>query len=102
VCSLCGDLSGRPDWTQLAGTGGGGAVARHRARCAAQATALLRTAGLELRPWQRRFVVSDRRGRSLVVDDLPACWVAAEQLLGVAVDPLAPAAVASLDPMEGS
>jgi hypothetical protein len=95
MCSLCGDLSDRPDWTQTAG-GDDAARARHRAACLAHARALLRTRGLVLAAWQRRYVVGNGRGRSIVVDHLSACWVAAEALTGDPVDPLAPAAIEAL------
>lgn len=98
MCGLCGDLSGRPNWTQAAAGDGGQAQARHRIRCLADARALMSTRGLLLTGWSRRYVVADKRGRSILADDLPACWVAAERLAGDPVDPLAPEALASLRP----
>jgi hypothetical protein len=53
--------------------------------------------GLELGDWSGRvYVLSDRKGRSAVVDDLGGLWVAAEQIAGRPLDPLDPALVSAL------
>jgi hypothetical protein len=77
MCSLCGALTGRPHWTAQAG--------RHRV---AYARELLGRYGLGVTEWQGRYLVTNRRGRTELVDDLGACWVVAERLAGRPVDPL--------------
>jgi hypothetical protein len=57
---------------------------------------VLRHFGLEAQEWGGRYVVRDRKGRSLVADDLTAVWAACEQLAGLALDPLDTTLVASL------
>lgn len=87
MCSLCGELSTRPHWTDRS---------PDRAARLTYARALLRAHGLGLTEWHGRYLVSNGRGRTEVVDDLGACWVAAERLTGRPADPLDPAAAAAL------
>jgi hypothetical protein len=50
--------------------------------------------GLRLDDWGGRlYVLRDRKGRSVVVDNLGVLWVEAERLAGRALDPLDPALV---------
>jgi hypothetical protein len=93
VCGLCGTLTAGPHWTQQVG---GVQAARHRLACLRFARALARGRGVTVAEWQGHFVVSNGRGRSVVADDLAACWAAVEQLSGRVADPLEPAAVAAL------
>lgn len=45
--------------------------------------------GLRLDTWQsRHYMLSDRKGRTLLVQDLGALWSAAQQLAGHVLDPL--------------
>lgn len=83
MCGLCGVL-GSEHWAEA--TGG----RRARLFRAALLDRVLAHAGLGLQEWAGRYVVRDRKGRSLVVDDLPGVWAAAEQLAGRALDPLDP------------
>jgi len=54
--------------------------------------------GLRLDDWSgRMYVLSDRKGRTTVVENLGVLWVEAERLAGRPLDPLDPALVASLD-----
>jgi hypothetical protein len=53
--------------------------------------------GLRLSDWSGRvYLLSDRKGRSVVVSDLGVLWVEAERLAGRPLDPLDPALVAAL------
>jgi hypothetical protein len=53
--------------------------------------------GLCLEDWSGRiYVLSDRKGRAVVVENLGALWVQAERLAGRPLDPLDPELVASL------
>ena len=87
MCSLCGDRSTRPHWTEA---GGDDPAERRRERAArlVAARALLAPRGLTLTDWQGQYMVGNGRGGSIVVGDLGGCWVAAERLLGRPVDPL--------------
>jgi len=59
--------------------------------------------GLRLDDWGGRlYVLRDRKGRSVVVDNLGVLWVEAERLAGRALDPLDPNLVQSLVPALGS
>jgi hypothetical protein len=47
--------------------------------------------GLQLADWQSRsYVLSDRKGKTVLVQDLGALWPAAQQLAGRRLDPLDP------------
>jgi hypothetical protein len=53
--------------------------------------------GLELGDWSGRvYLLSDRKGKTRVVDDLGGLWTAAAELVGRPLDPLEPALVAAL------
>jgi hypothetical protein len=53
--------------------------------------------GLRLDDWSGRvWVLRDRKGRTVVVDNLGAVWVEAEKLAGRPLDPLDPDLVAAL------
>ena len=53
--------------------------------------------GLRLDDWGGRlYVLRDRKGRSVVVDNLGVLWVEAERLVGRALDPLDPGLVQAL------
>lgn len=53
--------------------------------------------GLRLDDWGGRiYVLRDRKGRSVVVDNLGTLWLEAERLAGRALDPLDTGLVASL------
>jgi hypothetical protein len=47
--------------------------------------------GLQLADWQSRsYMLSDRKGKTVLVQDLGALWPAAQQLAGRRLDPLDP------------
>ena len=53
--------------------------------------------GLRLDDWSGRvYVLRDRKGRSVVVDNLGVLWVEAERLAGRVLDPLDPGLVHAL------
>jgi hypothetical protein len=97
MCSLCGDLSTRIHWSEHAPDVADTAERRrHRTARTAYARALLSAHGLTLAEWQGQYVVGNGRGRTIVVDDLAACWAAAEQLAGRPADPLTDRAASAL------
>jgi hypothetical protein len=58
---------------------------------------VLEVYGLRLDDWSGRvWVLSDRKGRATVVDNLGTVWVEAEKLAGRPLDPLDPDLVAAL------
>ena len=53
--------------------------------------------GLRLEDWQSRsYVLSDRKGSTIIVQDLGGLWRAAEQLVGRSLDPLDPQLIEAL------
>lgn len=53
--------------------------------------------GLRLEAWQsRHYVLSDRKGSTIIVQDLGGLWPAAEQLAGRSLDPLDPQLIDAL------
>jgi hypothetical protein len=62
---------------------------RQRLRRVQLARQVLAAKGLRIADWEgRRYVVSDRKGRSQIVRDLGDLWPAAEELAGDRLDPL--------------
>ena len=97
MCSLCGDLSTRPHWSEHApGEADAAQRRRHRAARTGYARALLTAHGLTLAEWQGSYLVGNGRGRTVMAGDLAGCWAAAEQLAGRPADPLAEEAAAAL------
>lgn len=90
MCSLCGVLRNE-HW---ADEGGG---RRSRVLRTTLLERVLGHSGLRLQEWVGQYVVSDAKGRSEVVDDLPGVWVAAERLQGSALDPLDVRLLAALE-----
>src|SRR6266545_2024674 len=90
MCALCGALLDE-HWAEQ----GGGRRARiFRVKLANR---VLDHFGLRLDDWGGRvYVLRDRKGRSVVVDNLGVMWVEAERLLGRALDPLDPGLVHAL------
>ncbi len=90
MCVLCGVLLNE-HWAEQEG-GRRGRV--FRVRLINQVLAFY---GLRLDDWGGRiWVLSDEKGRSVVVADLGSLWVKAEELAGRRLDPLDPELVASL------
>ena len=88
MCALCGVLANE-HWAEVGGRRGRLARARLIDR-------VLDTAALDLEAWGQAYVLRDRKGRAVVVENLGAVWVEAEKLLGRPLDPLDPKVVASL------
>lgn len=104
MCGLCGVL-GATHWADAHASPdafGGGTARRtrrgerlYRVRLVNE---VLRGAALDLSDFQgTSFVLSNRTGRSEIVEDLTAVWPAAEAMLGRKLDPLDPALVTRLE-----
>ena len=90
MCSLCGILL-RSHWAEQ-GTGRRGRIFRTRL-----VNRVLAHYGLELTDWGGRvYILRDRKGTSVVVDDLGALWAEAERLAHRRLDPLDPALLGAL------
>lgn len=95
MCALCGVILDE-HWSEQDVTGQDG---RRRARVfrVKIANKVLDHFGLRLDDWGGRvYVLRDRKGRSVVVDNLGVLWVEAERLTGRALDPLDPELVHAL------
>ena len=91
MCGACGDRR-TPHWSDV------GDGPRSRPARTAAARGLLAGTRLELRDWQGRWLLADRRGRTAVADHLGALWAEAARLAGSPVDPLAQGAGAPVAP----
>lgn len=88
MCALCGVLSSE-HWAEQGGRRGRVLRARLLSR-------VLGSFGLDLGAWGQSYVLRDRKGRSVVVDDLVGVWAEAERLAGRTLDPLDPELLARL------
>ncbi|MCY4085743.1 MAG: hypothetical protein OXG37_02365 [Actinomycetia bacterium] len=91
MCVLCGTLLS-DHWAEIAG----GRRARDlRVRLLNR---VLGYWGLSLADWAGAiYTIRDRKGRSVVVQDVGALWTSAEQLAGRPLDPLDPGLLAALE-----
>jgi hypothetical protein len=90
MCSLCGVLISE-HWAEE------GDGRRARVFRTALLNRVLEHFGLGLTDWSGRvYVLRDRTGRSVVVDNLGMVWAEAEKLAGRRLDPLDPGLVAAL------
>ena len=109
MCVLCWQFLGEGHWTEQvfeaednAATGTVGSTREHaRRRNRYQRTRILnqilRHYGLRLDDWHSRsYVLSDRKGSTVLVRDLGEIWPAAQQLARRRLDPLDPQFLAAL------
>jgi hypothetical protein len=90
MCGLCGVLMSE-HWAEE------GAGRRARGFRVALLNRVLDHYGLSLSDWAGSvYTLSDRKGRSAVVDDIGMLWVEAERLAGRPLDPLDPHLLESL------
>jgi hypothetical protein len=101
MCVLCWQFLTEDHWTEPRFDGGEATTGtagsdRERARRRARhhrtrvLNRILSHYGLRLDDWQSRsYVLSDRKGKTVMVQDLGALWPAAQQLAGRCLDPLA-------------
>ena len=105
MCVLCGqDFVAQSHWTdrhiedraRAAGPGADPTAyqrdrRRDRAHRVALTDAVLRHYGLRVRDWAgSKYVLSDGKGNSKIVQDLGSLWPAAAKLAGRSLDPLDP------------
>jgi len=90
MCALCGVLLNE-HWAEQEGG------RRARVLRVGLVNRVLEHFGLRLDDWGARvYVLRDRKGRSVVVDNLGAVWAEAERLAGRRLDPLDPELVRAL------
>ena len=111
MCVLCWQFLSADHWTEqqfdgqdAVGTATAGSARErarrrdryHRTRVLNQ---ILRHYGLRLDDWQSRsYVLSDRKGSTVIVQDLGDLWPAAQQLARRRLDPLDPQLLTALSP----
>jgi len=104
MCSLCGVLGAEGDWTEastmplLHRLGTRRAQRLHRVQVV---NVVLRQFGLALADWQgAQYQLSNRTGRTEMVDNFSQVWQAAERILGRACDPLDPSLIGRIEELE--
>ncbi len=98
MCSFCGLLGGPDHWMDARSKAGGfnpssdaASRRRHRSLRLIAANRLLKPVGLELKDWNSdRYLLSNGRGRVIVLQDMAQLCAAAEQILDGPIDPLSP------------
>ena len=104
MCSLCGVLGGRGHWTDSSSTPEAFASRleqttryRERQERTSLANAVLGHYGLKLADWGgASYVLSNRTGRTALVENLTELWAAADDLAGTPCDPLDEGLIAGL------
>jgi hypothetical protein len=106
MCVLCGEFVMQVHWTERKHDDRTSVVVgddqlrtrqrdrHHRTRLTNQ---ILKHYGLRVDDWSgSKYVLSDRKGSSVIVHDLGGLWPAAEKLLHRPLDPLDPSLIDSL------
>ena len=109
MCSLCGVLGGRGHWTESASSPEAFASRqdqrtrrRERQEQTRLANRVLQHYGLKITDFSgASYVLSNRTGRSVIVNNITEVWIAAEEMNKKGCDPLDPALLAALAPHEG-
>ncbi len=99
MCGLCGILGGSAHWADAVPSVERGATRRReRLDRVRLVNDVLRPFALRLHDWQgSAFLLSNRTGRTEIVDDLAALWSAAARMTGRVLDPLDPALIGALE-----
>ncbi|MGH2509327.1 MAG: hypothetical protein ACRDHZ_18265 [Ktedonobacteraceae bacterium] len=104
MCVLCGEALTHIHWTeqrsdeqQISGDDRQRSRMRDRLHLVRLANRFLSHDGLHLDDWHgSKYLLSDRKGSSAIVQDLGSLWAAAEKLLHRPLDPLDPAFLTAL------
>ncbi|MCS7137694.1 MAG: hypothetical protein NZ941_04910 [Candidatus Caldarchaeum sp.] len=99
MCGICGELVAYVHWAErvpwksddVVESGGDVAkiIRRLRMRKAEIVNTVLSFYGLSFSDWQgRKYLLSDKKGNFVLVDDLAGLWARVERLLGKPFDPL--------------
>jgi hypothetical protein len=108
MCVLCGEALTQIHWTDrrpdertivsmLAGDDFQRSRMRDRLHVVRLANRILCHYGLRLDDWNgSRYVLSDKKGSSIIVQDLGGLWPAAEKLIHRPLDPLDPSLLEAL------
>lgn len=100
MCVLCGELTNTLHWSDENFKAHKSEVVvgenqrermRHRLNRAKLANEILAFYGLNLKEWQgSKFILADKKGQSVIVNDLGDLWHKAETLYKSPLDPLDP------------
>ncbi len=92
MCNLCGIFVDEGHWTDALDQQGGTPLAARLQHCNAMSRVLSHF-GVSLRSWGGRYLLSNRTGRTMVLDHIGALWTAVEDLSGQTCDPLDPSLI---------
>ena len=111
MCLVCGELQTHIHWTELRpGVGAsdvaeaGGEAEKSRRRDRLRRISILNTilslVGLTVSDWEGvSYVLSNKKGDSILLRDLAALWPAVEKMLGRPMDPLDQEILARIESM---
>jgi hypothetical protein len=96
MCSLCGVLGGKGEWSDsasapavFAGRAEPQTRLRERQACTRILNAVLKRHGVVVKDWSgNSYLLTGRTGRTAIVDTVGEIWAAAERIGGRACDPL--------------
>lgn len=99
MCGFCAVFAGSPHWSELPALE---LPDEHRRRLLRVqrlrlVNALIGAHGCTLEDWHGgQYILRSQRGRSEILESLPAVWAMVEAISGQALDPLSPALIARL------
>lgn len=88
MCVLCGDMISAFHWSELDFYKDfNNERKKLRLKQAKLANAILKFYGLELKLWQNsKFLLSDKKGQSLIINDISSLWQEASKLCAKELD----------------
>ncbi len=103
MCVLCGELITNVHWTDQGGTVDANGFQdqrerrRSRIRKAKYINRVLAFYGLSISDWNgTKYTVADKKGATVIVQDLGDLWPAAQRMTSRRIDPLSPELIAYL------
>lgn len=97
MCGFCGLLAPSVHWSDTPDVGASGPGPAERQQRVRTANLVLSHYGLRLSVWANRFVLTNRTGRTAIVDSIGTLWPEAERLSGRPCDPLDPKLLDALE-----
>ncbi|STQ86288.1 hypothetical protein LS73_000560 [Helicobacter muridarum] len=88
MCILCGQMISSFHWSDMKEMDSQ-EYKRSKLKKARIISEILQFYGLYFKIWQNsKFIISDKKGKTIIVDDLGELWARVEEILGMSADPL--------------
>lgn len=90
MCVLCGQMISSFHWSDMKEKDSQD-YKKTKLKKARIISKILQFYGLYFKTWQNsKFIISDKKGKTIIVNDLGELWARVEEILGRSADPLDP------------